>query len=465
MIKGNGKLVKNKGLKLFAAMLLIVMIPLGILTASFLNTASKDKIFDNVYINGTSVSGMSKSEAETMLKNDETYGNIDIRYNGNSNVYKLKDLGCESEVTEAVESAYNVGRTGQKLNDFWDYIDTKYLKEEKHFDVKNIVPQDIEEKIYNDIKSGIEKEPKDASISVSGSIAVIRGENGVKIDREKFKADIYGAIKPKTNIVVEVPVKSVEPKVKSEDLNKVNGVIGSYKTTFSSHVEGRNENIRVAAEYMNNTLLMPGEVFSYNEKTKLKTAKNGYKNATVIVNGEIEEGLGGGVCQVSSTLYNSVLYAGLEVVQRRPHSIPSNYVAYGRDAAVSDNSIDFKFKNNYDFPIFIKTYTGSSSVTVTIYGDTAKVPNIDITSSVVSKKVREVKYVDDETLPKGEEKVKTKGRDEVRSETYVIVNGEKRLVSKDKYPSQTKVILVGTKEKEDKETDKDKATTEDKKTA
>ena len=131
-----------------------------------------------------------------------------------------------------------------------------------------------------------------------------------------------------------------------------------------------------------------------------------------------------------------------------------------------ENSIDFKFKNNYDFPIFIKTYTGSSSVTVTIYGDTAKVPNIDINSSVVSKKVREVKYVDDETLPKGEEKVKTKGRDEVRSETYVIVNGEKRLVSKDKYPSQTKVILVGTKEKEDdKEADKDKVATEDKKTA
>ena len=440
--------MKNKGLKLFAAMLIIVMIPLGILTASFLNVASKDKIFDNVYINDISVGGMSRSEAETILKNDEAYGNIDIRYDGNSHIYKLKDLGCESEVTEAVDSAYEVGRTGQKLNDFFDYINTKYLKKEKHFDVKNIVPQDIEEKIYNDIKSSIEKEPKDASISVSASIAVTRGENGVKIDREKFKTDIYSAIKPKVDVVVELPIKSVEPKVKSEDLNKINGVIGTYKTTFSSHVEGRNENIRLAAEYMNNTLLMPGEIFSYNEKTKLKTAKNGYKNATVIVNGEIEEGLGGGVCQVSSTLYNSVLYAGLEIVQRRPHSIPSNYVAYGRDAVVSDNSIDFKFKNNYDFPIFIKTYTGNTSVTVTIYGDTSKIPNIEIVSSVVSKKDREVKYVEDDTLPKGEEKVKTKGRDEIRSETYVIVNGEKRLVSKDKYPSQTKVILVGTKEKE-----------------
>lgn len=460
-MKGNSKLLKSTGIKILAGILICLMIPIGIVLNSFSKAVSSERIFDNIKINGTSVENITKSEAEELLKSENAYKNMDVRYNGKSYVYSLQELGCEFDVSEAIEKAYSVGRSGNFAENLAAYIEHKYFDESKDFEIKNIIPQDIEPKIYDDIKDSVETEPKDASISIGSGIYVTRGENGVKIDREAFKEEIYSKIVPKKNILVNVPVKSVEPKVKSEDLNRINGVIGSYRTTFSSHLEGRNENIRVAANYINDTVLMPGETFSYNEKTKLKTVKNGYKNATVIVNGEIEEGLGGGVCQVSSTLYNSVLYAGLDVVQRRPHSIPSNYVTYGRDAVVSDNSIDFKFKNNYDFPIVIKTYTGSNSVTVSIYGNTESVPNIEITSAVVSKKAREVKRVEDPTLPKGEEKVKTKGRDEIRSETYVIVDGEKRLVSKDKYPSQTKVILVGTKaetsDKGDKSTKSEKS--------
>lgn len=451
-MKGNGKLLKSTGIKILAGILICLMIPIGIVLNSFSKAVSSEKIFDNIKINGTSVENITKSEAENLLKNENVYKNMDVRYNGKSYIYNLEELGCEFDVKDAIEEAYSVGRSGNFTEDLYSYINHKYLYESKDFDIKNIIPQDIEPKIYEDIKDFVETEPKDASISITSGINVTRGEEGAKIDRDAFKQEIYSKIVPKKNVLVDVPVKLVEPKVKSEDLNRINGIIGSYKTNFSPHVIGRNENIRVAANYINDTVLMPGETFSYNEKTRLKTVKNGYKNATVIVNGEIEEGLGGGVCQVSSTLYNSVLYAGLDVVQRRPHSIPSNYVNYGRDAVVSDNAIDFKFKNNYDFPIVIKTYTGSSSVTVSIYGNIESVPNIEITSAVVSKKVREVKYVEDPTLPKGEEKIKTKGRDEVRSETYVIVDGVKNLVSRDRYPSQTKVILVGTKD-EDSEKD------------
>lgn len=445
--------MKSTGLKIFLGIVFLTALVSGMLIYSFSSTVSAEKILANVYVNDTNVGNLSKEDAKKLLKSENAYKNIDLRYDGESHVYSLAELGCEFDVEGAVNEAYQVGRSGETLKDFSDYIKLKYLKDEKTFDVKNVVPQDIEEKLYQNIKSDIEREPKDATITVGAAIYVNNGENGIAVDREAFKAKIYEAIEPKKDVVVDVPIKEVEPKVKSEDLNKINGVIGSYKTTFSSHLHGRNENIRVSAEYMNNMVLMPGEVFSYNEVTKLKTAKNGYKNATVIVNGEIEEGLGGGVCQTSSTLYNSVLYAGLEVVQRRPHTIPSNYVSYGRDATVSDNSIDFKFKNNYNFPILIKSYVGSNSVTVSIYGNVESVPNIDVVSNVVSKKAKEVKKVEDPTLPKGEEKVKTKGRDEVRSETYVIVDGVKKLVSRDKYPSQTKVILVGTKEAEEKTED------------
>lgn len=98
----------------------------------------------------------------------------------------------------------------------------------------------------------------------------------------------------------------------------------------------------------------------------------GYKNAPVIVKGELQEGVGGGVCQVSTTLYNSVLYAGLDVVQRRAHSIPSSYVSIGRDAAVAYGSLDFVFRNSHDYPVYIKAFVSGNKVTARIYGDTTK---------------------------------------------------------------------------------------------
>lgn len=438
-------MLKNRIIRVTLIIIATILVSGGFLIHSYNDAISGDKVLMNVYAQDTNLGNLEKTDAVKLLNQKNYYGNINLHYNGEVHTFNLEELGCNFSVDNAVSKAFEVGRSGEFTKDIIDYIKLKLLKENVVFEIENSVPENLEEQLYGFISKDIEREARDASINIDSSINVTRGENGVKIDREKFKKAIYDNLKPSEDVNVEVPIAVVEPGVSSDDLGKINAVIGSYRTTFSSHLKGRNENIRVAANYMNDALLMPGEVFSYNEVTKLKTEKNGYKKATVIVNGEIEEGLGGGVCQVSSTLYNSVLYSGLEVVQRRPHSIPSNYVDYGRDATVSDNSVDFKFKNNYDFPIYIKTYVGNSSVTVSIYGNQESVPNIEITSQVVSKKDRAIKYVDDPNLKKGEKVVKTKGRDEIRSETYAIVDGVKKLVSKDRYPSQTKVVLVGTK--------------------
>ncbi len=418
----------------------------GFVIHSYNNSLSEDKILSNIYINDFNVGGLNKEEARELIKQNNSFKNLNVVYGNGDHIYNLSELGFDYGVDEAIDQALEVGRSEDFFENLSDFVNLKFLKNNKTFDAKVNIPQGIEEKIYEDIKSDIEKEPVNASVYIGGSINVKKGTEGVKIDRSEFKKSLYDSIVPNQDVRVAVPIVSVAPKVTSEQLNDINGIIGSYTTNFSPNIAGRNENIRLSAQYMNDYLLMPGEVFSYNKVTKLKTVSNGYKNATVIVNGEIEEGLGGGVCQVSSTLYNSVLYSGLEIVQRRPHSIPSNYVNYGRDAVVSDNAIDFKFKNNYGFPIYLKTSVGSSSVTVNIYGDVNKVPDIEIISQVVSRKAREIKYIDDPNLEKGKEVVKTKGRDEVRSETYLMVNGVKQLINKDRYPSQTKVIMRGTKE-------------------
>ena len=439
-------MLKSKFLRIALVLIGAMLISGGFVIHSYNTSVSDDRILNRIYINGFDVGGLNKDEARDAIRQNNSFKNLNVVYSGSDHVYSLAELGCEFDIDQAIDQALQVGRNEDFIKNISDYVGLKFLDDSRTFEVKPQIPQDIEDRIYEDIKSKIERKPENASISIGSSIDVKKGEEGVKINRDEFRKAIYDAIKPNVDVTVKVPIESVTPEITSDELSRIDGIIGTYRTNFSPNVEGRNENIRLSAQYMNNYLLMPGEVFSYNKVTRLKTVSNGYKNATVIVNGEIEEGLGGGVCQVSSTLYNSVLYSGLEIVQRRPHSIPSSYVNYGRDAVVSDNAIDFKFKNNYDFPVYLKTYVGSSSVTVTIYGNTGSVPEIDIISNVVSVKPRAVKYIDDPNLEKGKEVVKTKGRDEIRSETYVVINGVKKLVSKDRYPSQTKVIMRGTKE-------------------
>ena len=439
-------MLKSKFLRIALVLIGAMLMSGGFVIHSYNTSVSDDRILNSIYINGFDVGGLNKDEARDAIRQNNSFKNLNVVYSGSDHVYSLAELGCEFDIDQAIDQALQVGRNEDFIKNISDYVGLKFLDDSRTFEVKPQIPQDIEDRIYEDIKSKIERKPENASISIGSSIDVKKGEEGVKINRDEFRKAIYDAIKPNVDVTVKVPIESVTPEITSDELSRIDGIIGTYRTNFSPNVEGRNENIRLSAQYMNNYLLMPGEVFSYNKVTRLKTVSNGYKNATVIVNGEIEEGLGGGVCQVSSTLYNSVLYSGLEIVQRRPHSIPSSYVNYGRDAVVSDNAIDFKFRNNYDFPVYLKTYVGSSSVTVTIYGNTGSVPEIDIISNVVSVKPRAVKYIDDPNLEKGKEVVKTKGRDEIRSETYVVINGVKKLVSKDRYPSQTKVIMRGTKE-------------------
>ena len=439
-------MLKSKFLRIALVLIGAMLMSGGFVIHSYNTSVSDDRILNSIYINGFDVGGLNKDEARDAIRQNNSFKNLNLVYEGSDHVYSLAELGCEFDIDQAIDQALQVGRNEDFIKNISDYVGLKFLDDSRTFEVKPQIPQDIEDRIYEDIKSKIERKPENASISIGSSIDVKKGEEGVKINRDEFRKAIYDAIKPNVDVTVKVPIESVTPEITSDELSRIDGIIGTYRTNFSPNVEGRNENIRLSAQYMNNYLLMPGEVFSYNKVTRLKTVSNGYKNATVIVNGEIEDGLGGGVCQVSSTLYNSVLYSGLEIVQRRPHSIPSSYVNYGRDAVVSDNAIDFKFKNNYDFPVYLKTYVGSSSVTVTIYGNTGSVPEIDIISNVVSVKPRAVKYIDDPNLEKGKEVVKTKGRDEIRSETYVVINGVKKLVSKDRYPSQTKVIMRGTKE-------------------
>lgn len=166
----------------------------------------------------------------------------------------------------------------------------------------------------------------------------------------------------------QIPVMKVEPDITAEDIRNVDQkMIGKYTTLFDPNNDNRNTNIRLASEAIDGLILMPGEEFSFNKVVGERTPERGYKEAGVIVRGEYSEGIGGGICQVSSTLYNSVDEAGLEITRRVSHSAEVTYVPPGRDATVSWGGPDFRFKNNLNKPVLIRIMMGESKLTVKTY--------------------------------------------------------------------------------------------------
>ena len=169
---------------------------------------------------------------------------------------------------------------------------------------------------------------------------------------------------------VKVTVEGVvtQPERDAEALASVNHQISSYSSTFPAGIP-RARNVELATSKINKTLLMPGEEFSYREKVSPVVYSNGYVDATVFVNSKPVDGVGGGICQVSSTLYNTVLNAGILPTERRNHSLPVGYVPSGLDATMAEDLIDFKFVNTLDYPIYIDAYTSGGQLTINFWSN------------------------------------------------------------------------------------------------
>ncbi|RFU64726.1 VanW family protein [Peribacillus glennii] len=221
-------------------------------------------------------------------------------------------------------------------------------------------------KLINDLDQKVYRAPVNAVLDDNGNI--IAEKSGYRLDRATFidrsaASFFYG--KPS---VVRVPVQSLYPKVDSELLSQIREKrIGQYVTYFNGNNKPRIHNLTLAAKAINNYVVMPGETFSFNQVVGKRTAEKGYLRAPVIVKGELAEGIGGGICQVSSTLFNAVDHAGIRIVQRFSHSKRVPYVPSGRDATVSWYGPDFRFQNKYNQPILIRTKVGYGSLAITIY--------------------------------------------------------------------------------------------------
>jgi len=207
--------------------------------------------------------------------------------------------------------------------------------------------------ISEQLSKQIRKEAVDATIDENGHI--IPEQPGMELNKDVFKEQFFTYFYQKNSSTIEVPVRTVYPKVDSELLVQIRSQrIGHYVTYFNSHNKERSHNISLAAKAINNQVIFPGEIFSFNQTVGKRTKDKGYLPAPIIVRGEIAEGVGGGICQVSSTLFNAVDRSGLQILQRYSHSRRVPYVPPGRDATVSWDGPDFSFKNKYNQPILIQ---------------------------------------------------------------------------------------------------------------
>jgi len=255
-----------------------------------------------------------------------------------------------------------------------------------------------------------------------------------------------------------IPVTITLPEKTSQWFveNMLTDTLGTYSTVYNAGNYGRSYNISLASNKIHNLVLEPGEQFSFNNVVGQRSAATGFKTAAVYQGGEIVDGIGGGICQVSSTLYNAVLYADLNIVYRTNHSMPVSYTPAGRDATVSYGSIDFIFSNNQKYPVKLSCTNSGGRLTCTVYGINYAKKKVDISTQTISTSAFETKEVEDPNLKPGERKVKQAGSNGSVVDTYktVYVNGESqgsKKISRSVYSAITQIELVGPETTEDGE--------------
>lgn len=274
---------------------------------------------------------------------------------------------------------------------------------------------------------------------------VLAGERGVTMDIDTAKAS-YAASGDADTFTFAVAFTQPTMSVETFKSNLFTHTLSSITSNFNASLAGRTTNVKLACDFCDGIILNPGDEFSYNKAVGPRTYERGFKDATVYVAGTTEEGVGGGICQVSSTIYSAALHADLKITERYNHSYMITYVPLGEDATVVYGSKDFRFVNDTDYPIKLSVTYGKSSMTVKIIGTNLTGKKVEISTKTLSKTPFEVVYKTDTSLPVDTQKVKNNGYTGYTTESYRLVYENGKLVSntfenKSVYKKLDKLIL------------------------
>lgn len=344
--------------------------------------AEADTIPDRIYIGEVAVGGMTAADAEDAVNDyvdslsDET---VTLSANGNVLEATVAELGLEEDVDAAVQEALGYGKTGNLVNRYKAQKDLEH--EDKILPLTMTVNESKVKAYLEEHAAEVNQEAVNYGLTrENGEFEIIEGKDGIEVDvdasvdliAEYFAAGWNEA--PSVDLVVQV----TEPQGTEEELSKVKDVLGKFSTNYSSSASGRKKNVSNGCSKINGSVIYPGETFSVYEAVSPFDADNGYALAGSYENGTTVQTYGGGICQVSTTLYNAVIRAELEIVERYGHSMIVTYVDPSSDAAIAGTSKDLKFKNTTDAPIYIEGYADGATIGFTIYGQETRPENREV---------------------------------------------------------------------------------------
>lgn len=440
---------RRKPIILFFIIILFAII-LGLGVYGYYTVLNTEFFYQGIMIDGLDISLLTKEEALELIKDkkETELDDKDMRLYGEDKEYNinLRELGFYYDYTKAVEDAYSIGRKGNIINRIKEIVATK--KSSINIPLESNYDKGKVDGLVDKIAEEIDMEMQDAGFNFNnGKIIITEEVVGKKVNVEELSKLINDNINDLNPI--EIPVERLVPSRTKELLGRVNGVIGEASTSFKGSTPERIENIRISSKSLSKSLIMPGETMSFNDTTGPRSKNAGYKEANIILKGEFVPDTGGGVCQTSTTLYNALLMANMTIVERAHHSIPIKYVPLGQDAAVAFGLIDLKFRNDFDFPIYIHSRIIGDRIHIYIYGDrNAKDYTVKIDSELIEKVPAKEEVVVDKSLPAGTKKTIQEGRTGYKVNTYksIIKNGKvisRNLITKDFYKPRNYIYMVG----------------------
>ncbi len=424
----------------------------------------RDVIYPGIFIDGIHVGDLTVEEAREALSGTHTtledafsvtvaIGNKTWTLDS-SNVPASRDLG------NVLEKAYAIGRSNTTdihttlRTPFRERADTAVALRQSGVNLTTTASYDKEavRAVVAEITDYVTRDPIDAQIQSfdynTRTFTFTESQPGVTIDQDLLYQRIVEALdRWEKGVTVTVPPIVTEPNVTTAQMMDSFTLIAAYTTKTTSE-SNRNTNIRLACEAINGTALMPGEEFSFNQATGQRTTDKGYKSAGAIAAGQSIEEVGGGICQVSSTIFNAVARANLEITSRSPHAWPSTYVNIGEDATVNWPNLDFKFKNNTNSPVFLITYYKDRQMSAEIWGmSLGDGVHIDLESTIIQTNYppSEAKYVYNPEIPYGLSETTVKKRTGYVVETYQVwykdgVETSRELLHKSTYKPYQEVV-------------------------
>lgn len=506
---------KNKIIIISIVSIIILLIAMFLCSIFALLNMNNNKIIKGITINQISVENLTKEEALEKIEeeaNKNLEKDINVKYNDFEYSIKLAQIEVKYKIEEAVEKAFNTGRSNNIFIDNYTILKTRLKKE--NLDLEYEYNEKLLDEIIDDITVKIPGAVVEPSYYIENEkLYISKGTKGNTIKKEALKKEILDRVEKEKNEDIILEIYEVEPgnidieKIYNEVYTEpkdayytkdpfeifphVNGInfdkeaakeileqdkeeyeipliittpkittnkigteafpdmLSTFSTRYDASNTPRTTNLKLAMQKLNGVVVSPGETFSYNKTLGKRTAEAGYKEAGGFAGGKVVQTLAGGICQISSTLYDAVVYANLDIVERHNHMFLAGYVGAGKDATVVYGIYDFKFKNTRKYPIMIKTSIGSGVAQISIYGVKEEVEyEVEISSKILSYIPYKVVYETDNSLASGKEKVAQNGMNGCKSITYKILklNGAQvssTVLSTDTYDPMNKIIKRG----------------------